>query len=426
MRVEIGREDLRQAAALGRVRTLVVGLFERAKGNPNKAGKVLSGAQRELRTLRSRQRRWVLNGLYDLVRFERMLRVLTGSEDPAALWVGWLVKNGLDAASARELSGLDVDFRRCENWAESEERELADRGAVQGTGLLGSVEPEIASQLLSSFGKDGAWEFIRASNRRAPVALRTNRLKATRKELMQRLKDVAVPCEEGWWNPDAVVLKARANLPQLQVFKQGLFEVQDEGSQLLARLVQAEGLVVDLCAGAGGKTLALAAERPDRLVACDTREAPLHELHKRANRAGARVEVHMLGGRGELPKAVKRLRADRVLVDVPCSGTGVLRRHPEHRWQLDAVRLKRMVALQTEILERASTIVKPGGRLIYGTCSALPAENESVVDAFRERHPDFVLMPAGNILGDEVGAFLKTAPHTHDTDGFFGAVLMRV
>ena len=418
--------DLRHAAAPGKIRDLVVSLYERARSNPKKAGSVLSGAQRELRTLRSRQRRWVLDGLYDLIRYERLLRVLTDSEASEALWVGWLVKQGLEPTEAAEASELEVDFRRCASWDESVATELRQRGAVEATALLGSIEPVVASQILSSFGKDGAWDFLEASNRRGPVVLRANRLKCTRKELMQRLQDVAVPCEEGWWNEDAVVLKARANLPALQAFKQGLFEVQDEGSQMLARLVDPEGLVVDLCAGAGGKTLALAAQRPDRLVACDVRESALHELHKRSTRAGARVEVHMLGRRGELPKAVTRLRADRVLVDAPCTGTGVLRRHPEHRWQVDDVRLKRKVALQTEILERAAAIVKPGGRLIYGTCSVLPAENEAVVDAFRERHTDFVLMPASKVLGPEFGAFLHTAPHQHDTDGFFGAVLMRV
>lgn len=406
-------DELRRAAAPGRIRDLVSGLFDRARSDPARAGGVLSRAQRELRTLRSRQRRWVLDGLYGMVRRDRLLAALTGSGDAEVLWVGELVRRGLDPDLATEVSQLDGDFGRCADWDASVTALVGDLDPVERIALLGGVRPVVAEQILVAFGEDGARDFFEASNARGPVVLRANRARISRDRLVECLREQDIPCEAGS-EPDAVVLLGRANLPALDLFKRGTFEVQDEGSQRLARLVEPTGLVVDLCAGAGGKTLALAALGARRLVACDVRERPLKELQKRASRAGVRVEVHRLGPGGELPPAVQSLRADRVLVDAPCTGTGVLRRHPEHRWQIDADRLSATTALQGEILERAMTLVKPGGRLIYGTCSVLPAENEAVVDAFGERHRDW-----------SVGRVLRTAPHTCGTDGFYGAILQR-
>ncbi len=417
--------DLVRAAEPGAVRDLVVDLFSRARANPWRAGRVLVQGHRDLRRLRSRQRRWTLDALYDLVRHERMLALLTGSDAPEALWLGWLVRNGLDPDEAATAGRVDLDLSRCARWESEVAQALATRSAVHATALLGSLEPVAARQLLDRYGKDGAWAFIDASNERAPIALRANRLRGTREELVRALRDQGVDCTVGVWAPDAVLVHQRVELRTGPLWASGAFEVQDEGSQLLAELVDPGGLVVDLCAGAGGKTLALAARHPDRLVACDVRERALHELHKRAARAGAAVEVHQLGADGALPRAVARLRADRVLVDAPCTGSGVLRRHPERRWLIDGPHLERCVALQHSILHRAAGLVRPGGRLIYGTCSVFPAENREVVRAFLDRHPDFAPLPARRILGDGFGEVLEVAPHTHGTDGFFGAVLVR-
>lgn len=414
--------DLWAAAAPGVVQT-IASAFDRARSEPAKAGRVLSSVQRDLRVLNARRRRMVVDGLYDLVRHERLLTELVGTDAAEALWFGWLVTAGMDPDKLADRVPA-ATLERCARWELATEGAWRDHGALQGLMRVGSLPEVVARGVLSAFGATGARDFVQASNQRGPVTLRTNRLRGHREELIAKLQRADVPCHPGRWAPDAVVLDAGVNLPALPLYTQGWCEVQDEGSQLLAELVDARGLVVDLCAGAGGKTLALAA-KADRVVAADIRDRALTELHKRATRAGARVEVHRLGDDGSLPKALTRLRADRVLVDAPCSGTGVLRRHPEHRWLVDEARLDQLVALQGAILDRAATLVKPGGRLVYGTCSVLPAENEGTVRAFLSRWPEFVEVSARSILGPDHGDRLQMAPHTHGTDGFFGAVFER-
>lgn len=343
----------------------------------------------------------MLDALYDLVRRHRLLERLTGSDDAEVLWIGELVRRGLEPPDPR--------FDRCAHWDTAVAAEVEGLDAIERIALVGSFRADVAEQIVAAFG-DQAEAFVEASNERAPVVLRANRRRVDREGLLAGLRAAGVDCEPGQHAPDAVILRSRTNLQALDLFKRGAFEVQDEGSQLLAELVEPTGLVVDFCAGAGGKTLAMAAMGAKRVVACDVRERALTELRKRARRAGVQVEVHVLGD--DLPPAVAGLHADRVLVDAPCSGTGVLRRHPEHRWTVGP--LSELVALQSSILERASGLVRPGGRLIYGTCSVLPVENEGVVEAFAQRHPEFA--PSGT---------LRTAPHTHGTDGFYGAVLQR-
>ncbi len=196
------------------------------------------------------------------------------------------------------------------------------------------------------------------------------------------------------------------------------------------------GLVVDACAGAGGKTLALAAAlgNKGRVVAADVDRRKLTELKRRAKRAGAtNVQSVILDADGDYPAPLTRLEgaADRVLVDAPCTGIGALRRNPEARWRMTEGDLDRMPALQLEIARRALSLVAPGGRLIYATCTLLRAENEAVVDALLAEYPLLELMPAKKVWGadraalvcDPTGSYLKVDPHTHGTDGFFAAVL---
>jgi len=383
-------------------------LWGRAVADPWRAGRVLSAAQRELRSLRSRQRRLVISALYDLIRHQKMLERLTGSHAFESLWIGWMVRCGLAPDEAPEGS-----WGPCADWDRSVHAAMAELGSVDAVALAGSLEPWVAARLVDAFGPEQTLQFIDASNQRGPVVLRVNPLKASVEQVRASLDAEGIGSEPGTLAPHALVLEGRANLPATRAFRDGWFEVQDEGSQLLAEWVEATGLVVDLCAGAGGKTLAL--HGAQRLVACDVRERALRTLKQRARRAGVAVQTHLLGDQGTLPPEVAGLRADRVLVDAPCTGTGVLRRHPEHRWLVDETRVAECVALQDRILERAATLVKTGGRLIYATCSVLPAENEEVVERFLSTHPGF------EPLGDP----RRVAPHTHGTDGFFAAVLTR-
>jgi 16S rRNA (cytosine967-C5)-methyltransferase len=226
----------------------------------------------------------------------------------------------------------------------------------------------------------------------------------------------------------------RAALFGTASFRAGLYEVQDEGSQLLGLLVEPRRreTVVDFCAGAGGKTLQLGAQMANTgtIHAFDVSHHRLERMRPRLRRAGLdNVQPALIAD--ERDAKVRRLRgkADRVLVDAPCSGTGTLRRNPDLKWRpLD---LDRLVAGQRAILEAAAELVRPGGRLVYGTCSLLREENEAQVDAFLAAHPQFRTVPAAEVLARRQvaipldGSYLRLYPHRHGTDAFFGAVLER-
>ena len=234
------------------------------------------------------------------------------------------------------------------------------------------------------------------------------------------------------WRPEHAAANGILNR---RLFLEGAFEVQDEGSQLLGFLVQPKRgeLVVDFCAGAGGKTLQLGAmmRSTGRLYAFDVSEKRLAKLKPRFARAGL-SNVHPVLIAHERDAKVKRLagKADRVLVDAPCSGLGTLRRNPDLKWRQTPESVAEMVAKQGAILESAARLVKPGGRLVYATCSLLAEENDGVVDAFLAAHPEFRQLSAKDVLDKQgialnTGERLRVSPREHDTDGFFAAVLLR-
>lgn len=303
--------------------------------------------------------------------------------------------------------------------------------------IAASLPDFLAEKFLETFGAD-ANAAAEAMNERAPLTARVNLLKGTREELQKRLAAEGVESTPTPLSPLGLWLETRVNVFSLQSFKDGLLELQDEGSQLLGMLVDSPPTrVVDACAGAGGKTLQLAAQMKNRgdLHALDVDEVRIEELRKRARRAGVHnVRTQVIPA--ENPAAAEALgalkdKADRVMVDAPCSGTGTYRRKPDGRYRLTPEDLKEHAARQKALLERFSTMVKPGGRLIYGTCSVLREENEAVIEDFLSRHPEFSVRPVAQELGPELGekvsrgAFLRLAPHTHNTDGFFGAILVR-
>ena len=268
------------------------------------------------------------------------------------------------------------------------------------------------------------------------MTIRANRLKTTREELAAKLAAHGLTATPGRFAPDALVVESRTNLFALPELKAGLFEAQDEGSQLLAELVTpGRELVVDLCAGAGGKTLALAAMMGNRgrLVACDVDEGKLEELRRRARRAGvSTVEtVHLPDG--VWPDALENRRAQvtRVLVDAPCSGVGALRRNPEARWRMKAGDIDDFARRQRAIAERAATLLAPGGTLVYATCTLLAAENQAVAEAVAAAR-GLTIVPPAEVLGDrgaalstDDGRFFTAMPDRHETDGFFAAILRR-
>ena len=262
---------------------------------------------------------------------------------------------------------------------------------------------------------------------RAPVDLRVNRLKATATELAALLPD-ADPIAG---LPDARRLPEGYPIEQSPAWKQGLVEVQDAGSQLIARACEARpGMtVVDLCAGAGGKTLALAGMMEGRgtLIAADTIRSRLARLGPRAQRAGATFIETLLLDQSHEAHGLESLtgQADVVLVDAPCSGTGTWRRNPEARWRLTAARLDRLVAEQARILDFAAPLLAPGGGLVYATCALTDREGRDQVDQFLARHPQWVADPLSLPLGRPHGAGWLLTPGHDGTDGFFLARLRR-
>jgi 16S rRNA (cytosine967-C5)-methyltransferase len=280
--------------------------------------------------------------------------------------------------------------------------------------------------------------------RPALLDLRVNTIKANRDTLLEemnalggRYQAVATP-----FSPDGIRIMGKPALQNSSWFKEGLFEVQDEGSQLLCHLLGPKRgeMVVDFCAGAGGKTLALGAlmRSTGRLYAFDTSERRLANLKPRQARSGL-SNVHPVWIDSENDSKVKRLagKIDRVLVDAPCSGIGTLRRNPDLKWRQTPAAIAELNAKQASILASASRLLKPGGRLVYATCSLLPQENQAIALQFLEKHPEFELIPAAEVLKDHfldgvqpIGTspdnpWWQLWPHLHGTDGFFGAIFRR-
>jgi 16S rRNA (cytosine967-C5)-methyltransferase len=276
-----------------------------------------------------------------------------------------------------------------------------------------------------------------ALNGAAPLDLRVNALKGDREMARRALAAEHIAAASTPWSPLGLRLKHRAPLAGTAAFKEGLVEVQDEGSQLAALLVDARpGMrVVDFCAGAGGKTLALAAQMHNRgkLVACDTADWRLERAATRLRRAGvSNVERRVLTS--ERDPWVKHHAGsfDRVLVDAPCLGIGSWRRNPDGKWRAKPQDLSELVVRQRDILASAARLVKPGGRLVYVTCSLLREENEAQAEIFLADHPDFTLYPTARAWQETVGGpcpggddYLRLTPARHGTDGFFVAQFER-
>lgn len=357
-------------------------------------------------------------------------RVLAG-EDPAAvqhdlnLPAGW--SGGLAACAAgRSLLGRDAPAALPGERASGD----APKGPSTATIALSTGFPDwLVQRWVGDLGAAEAAALAHSLNARAPLTVRANRLLGDRAALAARLEAEGVRTEPALLAPDGLHLLDRVNVHTLPSFRDGWFEVQDEGSQLIARLVGARPgwTIADACAGAGGKTLALAAEMSGRglLVACDADVRRLSRLAPRARRARVQnVELCPVPAE-RLPRALlSRLAGacDAVLVDAPCSGTGVLRRHPDLRLRLRPAGVKELQERQIRLLARFSALVKPGGRLVYATCSLLRDENEAVVAAFRRARPDFTVEPVPPLT--DADGCMRLYPHRQGTDGFFACRLV--
>jgi len=290
-------------------------------------------------------------------------------------------------------------------------------------------------KFVARFGEEETQALAAALNSPAPLDLRVNTLKSDRDAVLAEMEKSGITCEATPYAPNGIRVAKKPALQNMPLFKDGAIEVQDEGSQLLSQIVGAKRgeMVVDFCAGAGGKTLSLGAamRNTGRLYAFDVSEKRLSKLKPRLARSGL-SNVHPVVIAHENDAKIKRLagKIDRVLVDAPCSGLGTLRRNPDMKWRQTPDSLQELNAKQTAILAGAARLVKPGGRLVYATCSLLDEENDAIVAQFLAQHDDFTLMPMHEVLAEqkialEMGDHLKLLPHVHRTDGFFAAVLIR-
>ena len=285
------------------------------------------------------------------------------------------------------------------------------------------------------------WPLVESLNRGAGLDLRVNSLNSKRADVQKELAQAGIKAVPTPYSPWGLRIAGKPALNKLDAFARGAFEVQDEGSQLLAMLVDARRgeMVVDFCAGAGGKTLALGASMRStgRLYAFDTSAHRLAAFKPRQARSGL-SNVHPVAIAHERDERIKRLagKIDRVLVDAPCSGLGTLRRNPDLKWRQDLRSVEEMAVKQSAILQSASRLLKPGGRLVYATCSLLPQENEVIAESFSELNGEFMALDAAQIMtnlkvdaapslcsgGPEGTKYLRLWPHLHNTDGFFAAI----
>ncbi|MCH4552445.1 RsmB/NOP family class I SAM-dependent RNA methyltransferase [Aestuariibaculum lutulentum] len=360
----------------------------------------------------SRDRAFVAETTYDIVRWKRLYAEIAEVKEPFDrdnLWrmfAVWATLKGIklpdwkyfENTPTRKIKGRFDELSKIRKFKES----IPDWIDAIGEKELGST----------------VWsKEIEALNEQADVILRVNTLKTTKEKLQAELFDLDIETEFLADYPYALKLKERANVFSTEAFKNGLFEVQDASSQLVADLLDVKpGMrVVDTCAGAGGKTLHIASlmENKGQIIAMDIYANKLHELKRRAKRNSAHnIETRAI----DSTKVIKKLydKADRVLIDAPCSGLGVLRRNPDAKWKLEESFLDRIRQTQQDILQQYSRMVKPGGKLVYATCSVLPSENQQQVEKFltSESGKDFIFVKDDKVLS-----------HKSGYDGFYMALL---
>jgi len=380
------------------------------------ADKVIEYTLRQNPKAGSHDRAFVAETTYDIVRNFRLCAAILGKEPQSEMDFWELTGIHLALTNAPVGVGKDSEISEFRKLDPVDIRDKA--GRLQNERKIRESVPDWLDEL-GARELGPVWdETIAWLNRPAAVVLRANRLKTTRDALQKILQEEDIETRQ-YGDADALVLERRQNVFRTSAFKNGLFEVQDFSSQLVAPLLDPKpGMrVVDACAGGGGKTLHLAAllEGRGSVIALDTLAWKLDELRQRARRAGvSNIETRVI----ENSKVIKRLygTADRLLLDVPCSGLGVLRRNPDSKWKLNPEFIKNLQATQQEILQAYSRILKSGGQMVYATCSILPSENELQVQAF---------------LSTEAGASFsrlterKVLPQDDGFDGFYMALLLK-
>ena len=375
----------------------------------------------------SKDRASVSERVYDVFRHRASFAWRMGSETPRALVIASLLKEGADVSSLFTGDGYGPALLTDEERA----RTIVAPTDQAAAHITGEYPEFLQSELTRAFDEDVALE-MSAMLERAPVDLRVNTLKATRDGVLEVLRAESFEAEATHYSPTTIRLPPTTRgLEQSKLFLDGAFEFQDEAAQIAVLLAQAKpGMrVLDLAAGAGGKSLALAAamNNTGELTAHDIDEGRLRQIAPRAQRAGVTIiQTHA----GQKPPGRPY---DLVLLDAPCSGSGTWRRSPENKWRLTPERLDQLNALQDMLLDQAAARAAGKARIVYATCSILPRENEDRIAAFLERHPAFKVIPAADIWRESTGSrpppglgeFLKVTPLVDEMDGFFTAILAR-
>lgn len=357
----------------------VIHALDQIFGEGRYADKVIEKVLKQNSRWGARDRRFIAETTYDIVRWYVLLRVVVRAREDEywKLLAGWCILHDITVPDWEEFKGI-VRKDVLQRYEEVKTKRKIRESIPDWLDDLGENELQ------------DRWEReLAALNEEAPVVLRANTIKISSKELLHKLREENVETYESDQFPDALILEQRQNIFNVPSFKEGLFEVQDAASQRIAPFLQVEpGLrVIDACAGAGGKTLHLAAlmKNKGRIIAMDVEQWKLDELQKRARRAGvSNLEPRLI----DSSKVIKRLEgsADRLLLDVPCSGLGVLKRNPDAKWKLSKEFIENVKALQQHILQDYCAMLKPGGLMVYSTCSILPSENEEQVEKFMKAH----------------------------------------
>jgi 16S rRNA (cytosine967-C5)-methyltransferase len=389
------------------------------------ADETLSAYFRQNRSLGQQERAFVAEAVFGVLRRKRSLEAAAGSAEPAAL-VGAAAMRIL-GLSSRALEGL-IDPALAQRVKSSRTESLPD--AVRA-----DLPDWLWDRVVSQLGTDEALRVARSMLNAAPLDLRVNLARTSRDDVLACLEADGIPAAATPYSPAGVRLAAKPPINRHPLFAAGLIEVQDEGSQLLAWLLAPRRgeMVADYCAGAGGKTLALAMlmRGSGRLYAMDVSAGRLAALGPRAARARV-TSVHALVLAGDNDARARRLagKLDRVLVDAPCSGFGTLRRNPDLKWRHGPSAVAELAAKQRAILSAGARLLKPGGRLVYATCSILQEENEHIAAQFEAAHAGFRALDCSELLAAQrialdTGRFLRLWPHLHGTDGFFAAAFQR-
>ncbi len=424
----------------------VLDLFTDCAGNPGPADQTVAAFFRHRRYAGSKDRRAIAERFYGILRRRARLgwwceRMGEEPLDRTILITDLALGDGLEKNEIEAFFSGDKYAA-----APLKDTEKALASALEGQPLNHPDMPDSArleypdwldGDLRRTFGDDLQRQMT-ALGEPAPVVLRVNSLKAPRKDAVKALEKDGIAAVPTRLSPIGLILDGRANLRTAKAFRNGMVEVQDEGSQIVALLTDAKpGMsVIDYCAGAGGKTLALAAamENKGELAALDASPERLERMAPRLRRSGAEIIGALaLGGPDDPWLKANKAAAERVLVDAPCSGSGVWRRNPDAKWRLQPADLVRRIGEQKEVLATAAGLVQPGGRLIYATCSVLERENGDQADWFLETFPGFAVLPAERVWADTIGGdypgdggkYLRLTPAAAGTDGFFTAVFER-